>query len=95
MPSAQGADIKIMSELPGQSLDVTWPATGRPDANDAPRATRPWLGIYFECCDVYARVFRQSNARQYVGQCPKCGRSVRVAVGPGGVPSRLFRAKVV
>jgi len=56
------------------------------------RAGRPFIGVYFECCRVYARIYRQPNEKEYRGRCPSCLRAVRVRVGPEGTDARLFRA---
>jgi hypothetical protein len=53
---------------------------------------RPYIGILFECCGVYARVYRQPDQRVYAGRCPKCLGPVRVRVGRDGVTTRIFRA---
>lgn len=58
---------------------------GGPDA-------RPWIGVLFECCGAYLRIYRDPAIDRYEGKCPECGRQVRVKVGPGGVKSRVFRA---
>ena len=52
---------------------------------------RPWIGVQFECCALYARVYRRTDTHFYVVKCPKCGRKTTVRVDPGGVTSRLFR----
>ncbi len=57
-------------------------------------AMRRWIGILFECCGVYARVYRRPEERKYDGRCPQCGRRVIVRVGPDGVSGRLFRARL-
>ncbi len=54
---------------------------------------RPYLGILFECCGVYARVYRRPNQMVYRGRCPKCLRIVQVRVGPDGTRARFFRAR--
>lgn len=59
----------------------------------APAESRPYIGILFECCGVYARVYRQPEQTVYQGRCPKCLRLVRVRVGKDGVTTRLFRAR--
>lgn len=84
-----------MGESVESHVDLTWPPNSEGSVEDARRSDRPWLGIHFECCDVYARVMRRPDELQYTGRCPKCGRKVHVKVGPGGVRTRLFRAKVV
>jgi len=53
---------------------------------------RRWLGIHFECCDVYSRIYKNKSGTTYVGFCPKCARKVRVPVGPDGTDSRFFSA---
>jgi hypothetical protein len=60
----------------------------------APTGTgRPWVGIRFECCGVYTRVYRNSEGTAYLGYCPRCLKKVRLAVGPGGINSRFFKAE--
>jgi hypothetical protein len=56
-------------------------------------ASRPYIGVYFECCGVYARIYRQPGQTVYFGRCPRCLRQVRVRVGPEGTNARLFRAR--
>ena len=54
---------------------------------------RPFIGVLFDCCGVYARVYRQPDQREYLGRCPRCLRTLRVRVGPDGTPARIFRAR--
>jgi len=51
---------------------------------------RPYLRIYFACCNVYQRVYRHLSGTHYQVRCPRCLRSTRVAVGPQGIASRDF-----
>ena len=51
---------------------------------------RPFLSVLFNCCQVYQRVYRSVDGRDYQGRCPKCGRSVKFVVGPGGTGERSF-----
>jgi hypothetical protein len=55
-------------------------------------ARRPYIGVLFECCGVYARVYRQPDQPWYAGRCPRCLRTMRVRVGQDGTNARLFRA---
>jgi hypothetical protein len=65
-----------------------------PDPPPNPRRRpRPYIAIFFECCKVYARVYRQPHERTYRGRCPRCLRTFKVRVGPDGTPARFFRAR--
>ena len=59
---------------------------------DSGSTPRPWLGVQFGCCGVYARIFRRTDSHFYLVRCPQCGQKTTVRVGPGGVSARLFRA---
>ena len=52
---------------------------------------RQFLGIWFECCHVYGRLYKNKDGTAYVGRCPRCLRSFRVKVGNGGTDRRFFR----
>jgi len=51
---------------------------------------RPFLQIYFECCRIYQRVYRDRCGMGYSGRCPSCLRAIRFRVGTNGTPSRSF-----
>jgi hypothetical protein len=64
------------------------------DNSQPPDATaRPYVGILFECCNVYARIYRRPEQTEYRGGCPRCGKLLKLRVGPDGTSSRMFRAK--
>ena len=64
------------------------------DSNEKENATkRTYLGIMFNCCNVYGRIYKNKEGTAYVGRCPKCMRSVKVAVGNGGTDRRFFNAE--
>ena len=60
---------------------------------DGKRKPRPFLGILFECCRVYARIYLQKDGVAYSGSCPRCARRLRVLIGEGGTGRRFFRAR--
>jgi hypothetical protein len=67
------------------------------DADDAAMSGggsgRPWIGVRFECCGVYVRIYRNVGATAYEGRCPRCLRRVRATVGPEGTSCRFFSAE--
>jgi hypothetical protein len=54
---------------------------------------RPYLGVQFDCCGTYARVYRDRDGKQYSGRCPKCLRPVRFQVGAEGSAQRFWRVR--
>jgi len=83
---------QVMSDEPAYHLDIPGLADGA-EAAEAPTApVRRWIGIRFECCGVYARIYRNRAGTAYVGRCPECLREVTIRVGPGGTDARFFRA---
>lgn len=49
-----------------------------------------WLGIMFECCNVYRRIYINKDQNAYEGQCPRCGGKIKVNIGPEGTVRRIF-----
>jgi len=58
--------------------------------NEQSSAKRPYLGVRFDCCGVYTRLYRPVERPYYYGNCPKCGKSVFIPVAKGGTSSRFF-----
>lgn len=53
---------------------------------------RPYLGIHFKCCNVYARIYLNKKGDMFFGHCPKCAAPIRVKAAPGGSKSRFWSA---
>ncbi|MEE2657289.1 MAG: hypothetical protein VX733_02215 [Candidatus Latescibacterota bacterium] len=53
---------------------------------------RKFLGVHYQCCNVYARAYLDKEGKRYNGACPRCGKRVEVRVGPGGTDKRFFSA---
>jgi hypothetical protein len=66
--------------------------TGSGSSKGPAARRRLWVGVHFECCGVYQRIYREPEVPFYEGQCPQCGRRVTMRVGPDGVSSRIFKA---
>lgn len=54
---------------------------------------KSFLGIMFNCCSVYGRIYKNKEGTAYVGRCPKCMRTIKVDVGEGGTNKRFFSAQ--
>ena len=57
-----------------------------------PAKSRPFLGMHFRCCNVYARIYLNKAGTAFVGWCPRCANKVEVKVSPQGSDSRFFSA---
>lgn len=64
---------------PAQSPSAAGASTGK-----------PFIGILFQCCGVYSRVFLNRAGDAYQGNCPRCSSPVRFVIGPGGSDARFF-----
>jgi hypothetical protein len=55
---------------------------------------RKFIGVRFDCCGVYARIYFNEKQNGYFGYCPMCHRRVSVRVDPEkGTDSRFFKLK--
>jgi hypothetical protein len=54
---------------------------------------KKFIGILFECCNAYRRIYMNMEKNAYEGVCPKCKGEIKVKIGPGGTETRFFLAR--
>lgn len=54
---------------------------------------RNYIGIRFDCCNAYQRIYKNREGTHYVGRCPRCMRSLKLKIGGEGTDQRFFRAQ--
>lgn len=59
---------------------------------EAMERKRKYVGVVFQCCRVYARIYVNAGGTAYTGCCPRCGKRLVVRIGPAGTDSRFFTA---
>ncbi|MBX3396327.1 MAG: hypothetical protein KF841_13270 [Phycisphaerae bacterium] len=90
-PNVQAAPRRLDILLTADgTIDASSVRSSKPSSEEG----RPWIGVHFECCGVYSRVYRERSADRYDGRCPKCGISLTVRVSPDGVSTSFVRARV-
>ncbi len=78
----------------GNAQGNTPNAGGRPpDPSGSSGPGRPFLAIWFRCCHIYGRIYRNPERTAYSGRCPRCGAPVRALIGPDGTSQRILRAE--
>lgn len=77
-----------MSDEP---IDLTSEPGGKTEQIGA-GASRPFLGIHFACCGVYARIYVNASGSAFAGNCPRCGGRIEVGISPEGENGRFFSA---
>jgi hypothetical protein len=61
--------------------------------NAEDKSGRPFVGIHFECCNIYSRIYINKMKTAYVGWCPKCGAKIEISIDPNGTDDRFFSAR--
>ncbi len=51
-----------------------------------------FLGVMFECCHVYGRLYKNKQGTFYEGRCPKCLKPIKIKIGQNGTNTRFFKA---
>lgn len=83
-----------MSHSPDYRLNFEGLDNVRPDNHEASDFVgRPWVGVHFNCCAVYARIYRNTEGTAYDGVCPRCRSAVTLRVGSDGTDARFFVAE--
>jgi hypothetical protein len=75
--------------MPGEHLDLS---SGDSEPAGTPGVGRRYVGVQFECCGIYSRIYINKSETAYEGHCPKCCRKISLRIGPDGTSSRFFRA---
>jgi len=52
---------------------------------------RKYIGVFFECCNIYTRVYINKKKMAYIGYCPKCAQRAEVKIDKRGTDCRFFR----
>jgi hypothetical protein len=42
---------------------------------------KKFLGVMFECCNIYQRIYVNKEGNAYEGRCPKCFAEVKALIG--------------
>jgi len=62
---------------------------GRPHGSEQP-LRRKFIGVLFDCCNIYRRIYLNDEETAYEGKCPACSRSVRMIIDPSSSNSQRF-----
>jgi len=60
--------------------------------NGGYQKARPFLGVLFRCCHVYARIYLNKEGTAYIGRCPRCGAVVKILTSSDGSRTRFWEA---
>lgn len=52
---------------------------------------RPFIGVFFDCCGTYQRVYLERAGTFFSGRCPRCAKLLKVKAAAWGDSRRMFR----
>ncbi|MBC7834742.1 MAG: hypothetical protein H7Y88_06535 [Phycisphaerales bacterium] len=73
---------------PRDTFEPSVVSSAEPPAGSA--ADRAFLRLWFRCANQYARAAKASDGTCYLGRCPRCAKTIRFPIGPGGTSKRFF-----
>jgi len=84
--------------MPGESFDAaSEPNYG--DGHNKPRRPkqrddqRRFIGVQFDCCRTYSRIYINPLRTEFIGHCPRCGKQICIKVSPDGTDASFFTAR--
>ena len=85
----------ILRSMAGESFDASSEPTRGSKGNNKKQASpdrRQFLGVQFDCCRTYSRIYINRDRTAFVGHCPKCGKQIHVKISPDGMDAKFFSA---
>lgn len=91
--SPQKSSGNSLSSRSSSSAESYHSANSQSTNSEDPSIDRKkYVGVRFNCCRVYVRVFVNKDGTAYEGRCPKCTKPIRLKIGEGGTSCRIFDA---
>jgi hypothetical protein len=56
------------------------------------KTAKKFIGVNFNCCNMYVHIYVNKDGTAYEGRCPKCGKPIKLKIGEGGTSNRFFEA---
>ena len=54
---------------------------------------KPFVGIIFNCCKAYGRIYLDRSATAFEGRCPRCLKRVVLQISEEGSTDRFLRVE--